>query len=121
MSSTRLMTRTNCMAVPLMDVSHSGKPQAQEQTNADSSLSRGRPLNILADKNQPTGVIDWANAVIAEPAMDVGSAIANISAVPLPLPWALRVTAHAIIGAALRRYERTYRALRPLDDQAVLY
>jgi hypothetical protein len=41
------------------------------------------PLNILADKNQPTGVIDWANAVIAEPAMDVGSAIANISAVPL--------------------------------------
>ena len=76
------------------------------------------PLNILADKNQPTGVIDWANAVIAEPAMDVGSAIANISAVPLPLPWALRVTAHAIIGAALRRYERTYRALRPLDDRA---
>jgi aminoglycoside phosphotransferase (APT) family kinase protein len=79
------------------------------------------PLNILADKNQPTGVIDWANAVIAEPAMDVGSAIANMSAVPLNLPWALRVTAHAIIGAALRRYERAYRALRPLDDQAVLY
>ena len=79
------------------------------------------PLNILADKNRPTGVIDWANAVIAEPAMDVGSAIANMSAVPLPLPWALRVTAHAIIGAALRRYERTYRALRPLDDRAVRY
>jgi aminoglycoside phosphotransferase (APT) family kinase protein len=79
------------------------------------------PLNILADKNQPTGVIDWANAVIAESAMDVGSAIANMSAVPLPLPWALRVTAHAIIGATLRRYERTYRTLRPLDDQAVLY
>jgi aminoglycoside phosphotransferase (APT) family kinase protein len=79
------------------------------------------PLNILADNNEPTGVIDWANAVIAEPAMDVGSAIANMSAVPLPLPWALRAAAHAIIGAALRRYERTYRALRPLDDQAVLY
>jgi len=41
------------------------------------------PLNILADKNQTTGVIDWSNAVIAEPAMDVGSAIANMSAVPL--------------------------------------
>jgi aminoglycoside phosphotransferase (APT) family kinase protein len=79
------------------------------------------PLNILADKGQPTGVIDWANAVISEPAMDVGSAIANISAVPLPLPWALRVTAHAIIGAALRRYERAYRALRPLDDHSLLY
>jgi aminoglycoside phosphotransferase (APT) family kinase protein len=79
------------------------------------------PLNILADKNQPTGVIDWANAVIAEPAMDVGSAITNISAVPLTLPWALRVAAHSVISAALRRYERAYRKLQPLDDQAVLY
>ncbi len=79
------------------------------------------PLNILADKNQPTGVIDWANAVVAEPAMDVGSAIANISAVPLSLPRALRVAAHAVIGAALRRYERAYRGVRPLDHHAVLY
>ena len=93
-------------------------PQAREAAICHGDF---HPLNILADKDQPTGVIDWANAVIAEPAMDVGSAIANISAVPLPLPWALRVAAHAIIGAALRRYERTYRARRPLDDQAVLY
>jgi hypothetical protein len=53
--------------------------------------------------------------------MDVGSAIANISAVPRSLPWGLRAAAHALISAALRRYERTYRALRQLDDQAVLY
>jgi hypothetical protein len=53
--------------------------------------------------------------------MDIGSAIANMSAVPLTLPWALRVAARPVIGAALRRYERTYRALRPLDDRAVLY
>ena len=79
------------------------------------------PLNILADKDEPTGVIDWANAVIAEPAMDVGSAITNISAVPLPLPWPLRMAARQAIGAALRRYERSYRARRLLDGQAVLY
>jgi aminoglycoside phosphotransferase (APT) family kinase protein len=93
-------------------------PQAREAAICHGDF---HPLNILADKDQPTGVIDWANAVIAEAAMDVGSAIANMSAVPLPLPWALRVTAHAIVGAALRRYERTYRALRPLDDQALRY
>jgi aminoglycoside phosphotransferase (APT) family kinase protein len=79
------------------------------------------PLNILADRNQPTGVIDWANTVIAEPAMDVGSAIANIAAVPLNLPWALRVPARAVIGTALRRFERVYRGRRPLDEQAVRY
>jgi aminoglycoside phosphotransferase (APT) family kinase protein len=93
-------------------------PQPQK-----ASICHGdfHPLNILADENQPTGVIDWANAVIAEPAMDVGSAIANISAVPRSLPWGLRAAAHTLIGAALRRYERTYRGRRPLDDQAVRY
>jgi aminoglycoside phosphotransferase (APT) family kinase protein len=79
------------------------------------------PLNILAENGQPTGVIDWANAVIAEPAMDIGSAITNISAVPLALPWPLRMAARQMIGAALRRYERAYRSLRPLDDEAVRY
>lgn len=89
----------------------------------DAAICHGdfHPLNILADNNQPTGVIDWSNTVIAEAAMDVGSAIANMSAVPLPLPWALRGPAHRVIGVALRRYERAYRALRPLDDRSVRY
>src|SRR5262249_27536359 len=41
------------------------------------------PLNILADKGPPTGVIDWVNPVIPAPEMDTGSAIPNITAVPL--------------------------------------
>jgi aminoglycoside phosphotransferase (APT) family kinase protein len=92
-------------------------PQAQ------AAICHGdfHPLNILADNGKPTGVIDWPNLVIAEPAMDVGSAIANISTVPIGLPWALRAAAQAAIGAALRRYERAYRARRPLDDGAVRY
>jgi hypothetical protein len=53
--------------------------------------------------------------------MDVGSAISNISTVPIGLPWPLRAVAQAAIGAALRRYERAYRARRPLDDAAVRY
>jgi aminoglycoside phosphotransferase (APT) family kinase protein len=90
---------------------------------AQAAICHGdfHPLNILADNGKPTGVIDWPNVVIAEPAMDVGSAIANISTVPINLPWALRVTAQAAIGAALRRYERAYGARRPLDDEAVRY
>jgi aminoglycoside phosphotransferase (APT) family kinase protein len=79
------------------------------------------PLNILADKNQPTGVIDWSSVVIAEPAMDVGSAITNMSAFPRSLSWGLDAAAQALISAALRRYEHAYRARYPLDDQAVLY
>jgi aminoglycoside phosphotransferase (APT) family kinase protein len=92
-------------------------------SQAQAAICHGdfHPLNILADDGKPTGVIDWPNVVIAEPAMDVGSAIANISAVPINLPWALRVTAQAAIGASLRRYERAYRARRPLNDETVRY
>lgn len=90
---------------------------------AQAAICHGdfHPLNVLADNGKPTGVIDWANVVIAEPAMDVGSAISNISTVPIGLPWPLRAAAQAAIGAALRRYERAYRARRPLDDEAVRY
>jgi aminoglycoside phosphotransferase (APT) family kinase protein len=92
-------------------------------SQAQAAICHGdfHPLNILADRGKPTGVIDWPNVVIVEPAMDVGSAIANVSAVPINVPWALRAAAWAAIGAALRRYERAYRARRPLDDQAVRY
>ena len=65
-------------------------------------------------------MIDWANAVIAEPAMDVGSAIANLRAAARPALGVARA-ARAVIGAALRRYERAYRQRRPLDDHAVRY
>jgi aminoglycoside phosphotransferase (APT) family kinase protein len=92
-------------------------------SQAQAAICHGdfHPLNILADNGKPTGVIDWPNVVIAEPAMDVGSAIANISAVPIKVPWALRVAAQQAAAVVLRRYERAYRARRPLDDQAVRY
>src|SRR5437016_3867128 len=92
-------------------------------TQAQAAICHGdfHPLNILADSGKPTGVIDWPNVVIAEPAMDVGSAMANISAVPINVPWPLRLAAQAASGAALRRYERAYRARRPLDADAVRY
>ena len=90
---------------------------------AQAAICHGdfHPMNVLADNGKPTGVIDWANVVIADPAMDVGSAIANISTVPIAWPWPLRAVAQAVIGAAMRRYERAYRARRPLDDEAVRY
>ncbi len=42
--------------------------QAQEAAICHGDF---HPLNILAENGRPTGVIDWANVVIAEPAMDV--------------------------------------------------
>jgi aminoglycoside phosphotransferase (APT) family kinase protein len=97
--------------------------ESHRPSQAQAAICHGdfHPLNILADNGKPTGVIDWPNVVIAEPAMDVGSAIANISAVPIAQPWALRVAAQGAVGIILRRYARAYRARRPLDDEAVRY
>ena len=43
-----------------------------------------------------------------------------LTSYPEPTPVSV-VDSAVSVAAALRRYERTYRALRPLDDQAVLY
>lgn len=79
------------------------------------------PLNIMADEGAVTGVIDWANVVVAPAEMDVGSAIANIATVPFNVPSALRPVLRLMLGSVLRNYLRTYRRKRPLDDRALRY
>src|SRR5260370_36277317 len=44
-----------------------------------------------------------------------------MSGVAVARRWGLGVTARAKSGGGVGGYERTYRELRPLDDQAVLY
>lgn len=79
------------------------------------------PLNILGEHGQVTGVIDWANVVVAPAEMDVGSAIANASTVPFPVPAVLKMPLQMMIAHILRRYRATYEARHPLDEQAVRY
>jgi aminoglycoside phosphotransferase (APT) family kinase protein len=79
------------------------------------------PLNILAAEGRVTGIIDWANVVIASPEMDVGSAIANISTVPFDVPPLLAIPVRGILRLILWRYYRTYRRRRALDAVAVRY
>ena len=79
------------------------------------------PLNILADHGRVTGIIDWENVVIAPPEMDVGSALANIATVPFGGPSLLGPVVRALVWFLLRKYLRSYRRRRPLDDAAISY
>jgi len=79
------------------------------------------PLNILGVGGAMTGVIDWGNVVIAPAEMDVGSAIANVGAVPFPVPNILQFPLRLVVGSILRRYRLAYQARHPLDDAAVRY
>ncbi len=103
-------------ALSWLDVNHQGLPQCATICHGDF-----HPLNIMADSGRVTGVIDWANVVVAAPEMDVGSALANISTVPFNVPPALRPVLRLVIGSALRSYLRAYRQKRPLDDRALRY
>jgi len=79
------------------------------------------PMNILGEGGQVSGVIDWANAVVAPAEMDVGSAIANIATVPLDVPAVLNMPLQMVMAYILRRYRATYASRRPIDDRAVRY
>ena len=79
------------------------------------------PLNILGEHGKVSGVIDWANMVVAPAEMDVGSAIANIATVPFNVPAVLKPVLRIVVARILANYRRAYAARRRLDDDAVRY
>jgi aminoglycoside phosphotransferase (APT) family kinase protein len=99
-----------------LEANHPGRPQRACICHGDF-----HPLNIMADAGRITGVIDWANVVVAQPEMDVGSAIANISTAPFAVPASLRPVLRLVIRSALGSYLRAYRIRRPLDEVALRY
>lgn len=99
-----------------LEANHTGPPQRAVICHGDF-----HPLNIMAVSGKVTGVIDWANVVVAAPEMDVGSALANISTVPFNVPAALRPMLRVVIRSALGAYLRAYRQKQPLEDRALRY
>jgi aminoglycoside phosphotransferase (APT) family kinase protein len=79
------------------------------------------PLNIMADGDTVTGVIDWANVVIAAPEMDVASAVTNIATLPIKVPAVAQVPLRLLIGTLLSRYTAAYRRRRPLNEARLRY
>jgi len=82
------------------------------------------PQNILMEGGVVTGVIDWPNALVADPAYDVASTRTILGLVPLelsPLPAVARVLLSAARPLLLARYLAGYRRGRPIDGRALGY
>ena len=79
------------------------------------------PLNILVEDGRISGVIDWGNVTVGDPALDVGSTIAAITTTPLGVAAPLRPVVRGLLSYALWRYRRAYGRQRPLDRTAVRY
>jgi aminoglycoside phosphotransferase (APT) family kinase protein len=79
------------------------------------------PLNVMVDGKRVSGVIDWSQAIIAEPAFDVAATRVVLRFPHLGEPrWARRPLSLAR-SVFLRSYTRAYRAARPFETRNVGY
>ena len=80
-----------------------------------------QPLNILAEGRDVRGIIDWANAALAPPELELGWTRAMFLTIELPLPGPLRLLegpmGRYLANGVMRGYERT----RPVDHVSVAY
>jgi aminoglycoside phosphotransferase (APT) family kinase protein len=82
------------------------------------------PQNILMEDGVVTGVIDWPNALVADPAYDVATTRVILGLVPLELstlPTAARILLTATRPLLLAQYLAGYRRGRPIDGRALGY
>jgi len=75
------------------------------------------PQNVLIDGSAVSGVLDWPNVLVADPAFDVAATRlilrfvpAGLASVPAPLRWLAHVGQPNLAG----RYLRGYRRRRPI-------
>jgi aminoglycoside phosphotransferase (APT) family kinase protein len=82
------------------------------------------PQNILTDGRALSGVLDWPNVLVAEPAFDVAATYLILRFIPVELAavqgglaWLMRV-GQPIMAA---RYLAAYRRRRPIDRRRLAY
>jgi len=82
------------------------------------------PQNILVSGGVATGVIDWPNTIIADPAYDVASTKTILGVTPvevLGLPTTLRWIVAALLPGMVKRHVKGYQQQRALAPAALAY
>jgi aminoglycoside phosphotransferase (APT) family kinase protein len=79
------------------------------------------PLNILMEGKVVSGVIDWANTTVADPAYDVGNTNVLLRLAPLELPSVLELIGNVVRPILASRYYDAYRRRRAVYPEPVRY
>lgn len=79
------------------------------------------PLNVVMDGDTLSGVIDWSQAIAAEPAFDVAATRVLLRFGDVGEPAWLRWPVRWLRGIPVRRYTAFYRAARDFDDRNLAY
>jgi aminoglycoside phosphotransferase (APT) family kinase protein len=73
------------------------------------------PNNLIVDEHGGWTLIDWTNARLASPELDVGFSAELLELAPLGTPRALRTLVRLALRRASRAFQASYRAHAPLD------
>lgn len=79
------------------------------------------PLNIMVAGDRLTGVIDWPQAIVAEPAFDVACTLVLLRFADAGFDGPLRGLLEMVRTTMARRYLAAYRAARPFRDANLAY
>lgn len=99
---------------------------SRPESTAPPAICHGdfHPQNVLMSKGVVTGVLDWPNTVIADPAYDVAAtriilrlAPVELLAIPAPLRAVVRLARVVMVA----RYMAGYRRCRPIDPGTLRY
>jgi aminoglycoside phosphotransferase (APT) family kinase protein len=81
------------------------------------------PANVLMQRGELAGVVDWNVAAVGDPALDVGFAKAGLALIPAPFPPPPPVRQGLTFagGSVARRFHDAYNDLRPVAAERVKY
>ena len=79
------------------------------------------PLNIMVQGERLVGVIDWPQAIVAEPAYDVASTLVLLRFADAGLTGAARTLFDLFRLIPVRRYLSFYRRMRPFREDNIAY
>lgn len=79
------------------------------------------PNNLLVDERSDWILIDWTNARIAEPELDVAFCAELLELAPVDVPRALRAPVRLALRRAARQLRRAYAAQAELDPARVTW
>jgi aminoglycoside phosphotransferase (APT) family kinase protein len=96
---------------------------AHRRTPGPRVLCHGdlHPMNVLVQGREVTGVVDWANARLADAAYDVAQTRILLALAPLSTPRVLRLPVQALRLLVMRRYTAAYRRRRRIDEDRLQY
>jgi aminoglycoside phosphotransferase (APT) family kinase protein len=82
------------------------------------------PQNLLVEGGRVTAVLDWPNALVAEPECDVAATLVILRLTPIelfPVPAVMRPLVAALRPIMIARYLARYRRARALDAARLRY